>query len=131
MWLQILSISVGAAAGALLRWTLSLRATSSVFPIPTGTLAANLLGAYWIGIAVAIFAILPQLSPTWRLFFITGFLGSLTTFSSFSAEMVALLQQGRWSWALAGGAAHVLGSLALTFLGIATVVGLRVLLRLS
>lgn len=131
MWVQIISISVGAAAGALLRWTLSARATSSLSPIPIGTLTANLLGAYLIGIAMAAFAALPQLSPTWRVLLITGFLGSLTTFSSFSAEMVALLQEGRWSWALFGGVAHVLGSITLTFLGIGTVFALRMLLRLS
>jgi len=130
MWLQILSISVGATAGALLRWVLSTRAFPSL-PLPLGTLSANLLGAYLIGMALAVFAAWPQLSPTWRLLIITGFLGSLTTFSSFSAEMVGLLQGGRWSWAMAGIVAHVAGSLMMTFLGIATVIGVRALLKLA
>lgn len=125
MWLSIVAIASGAACGAVLRWILGNR-LNSLFPLlPPGTLAANLLGAYLIGIAIAVFATLPNLSPEWRLFVITGFLGALTTFSSFSAEMVAVLQQGRISWAIGGIFAHVAGSLLLTFAGIGTVMLLR------
>ena len=93
--------------------------------LPLGTLAANLIGGYLIGVALAVFTALPDLSPQWRLFVITGFLGGLTTFSTFSAEVVIQLQQGRPGWALATTFAHLAGSLALTALGIATVGWLR------
>jgi fluoride exporter len=97
-----------------------------LFPaLPLGTLAANLIGGYLIGVAVAIFASLPDLSPQTRLFLVTGFLGGLTTFSTFSAEVVTQLQQGHTAWALATALAHLLGSFALTALGIAIVAWLR------
>lgn len=128
MWLAVLSIAGGASLGAMLRWQLGERLNALLPALPLGTLSANLLGGYLAGIAVAIFASLPQLSPEWRLFIITGFLGALTTFSSFSLEMVALLQQGRVGWALAGIGAHVIGTLLMTLLGIASVYGLRQLL---
>jgi len=118
----ILAISAGASAGAVLRWLLGL-ALNAVFPtIPLGTLAANLLGGYLIGLAMTVFAALPGLAPEWRLLIITGFLGGLTTFSTFSAEVTVLLQQGRYLWAGAAIAGHVAGSLLMTMLGIATVV---------
>jgi CrcB protein len=118
---SILAISVGASAGAVLRWLLG-RSLNALFPaIPLGTLAANLIGGYLIGIAMAIFTAIPGLAPEWRLFIITGFLGGLTTFSTFSAEVVTLLQQGRLLWAGAAISAHVTGSLAMTVLGLATV----------
>lgn len=118
----ILAISAGASAGAVLRWLLGL-ALNAVFPtIPLGTLAANLLGGYLIGLAMTVFATLPGLAPEWRLLIITGFLGGLTTFSTFSAEVTVLLQQGRYLWAGAAIAVHVAGSLLMTMLGIATVV---------
>lgn len=129
MWLHILCISLGAACGALLRWTLGIYATAATSPVPTGTLLANWLGAYLIGVALAVFAALPELPVAVRLMVITGFLGSLTTFSSFSAEMVQLLQTGRFSWALLGIFAHVLGSLLWTFGGIGSVVAIRHLTR--
>ena len=117
----ILAISVGAALGALLRWQLGIR-LNSLFPtIPPGTLVANLIGAYVIGVAIAFFASFAALSPEWRLLIITGFCGGLTTFSTFSAELMILLQQGRISWALGIVAAHVVGSVAMTFAGLATV----------
>ncbi len=123
--LQVLSICAGASIGALLRWLLASR-FNHVFPaLPLGTLAANLIGGYLIGIAVAFFANHPDLSPQARLFVVTGFLGGLTTFSTFSAEVVTQLQQGQTSWALATALAHLLGSFALTALGIATVGWLR------
>ena len=118
----IIAISVGASAGAVLRWLLGL-ALNAVFPtIPLGTLAANLIGGYLIGLAMAVFASLPGLAPEWRLLIITGFLGGLTTFSAFSAEVTVLLQQGRYLWAGAAISVHVAGSLLMTMLGLATVV---------
>jgi CrcB protein len=125
MWLSLVSISSGAAMGALLRWFLGNR-LNALFPlIPPGTLVANMLGGYLIGFAVAFFAMMPNLAPEWRLFFITGFLGALTTFSTFSAEMVNLLQQGRFSWALAGIGVHVVGTITMTFAGMATLFLIR------
>lgn len=117
---SILAISVGAAAGAILRWLLGTM-LNSLFPtIPLGTLSANLAGGYLIGVAMTLFASLPGLAPEWRLLVITGFLGGLTTFSTFSAEVTILLQQGRFLWAGAAISAHVVGSLLMTLLGIAT-----------
>jgi fluoride exporter len=118
---SILVISLGASAGAVLRWLLGL-SLNSLFPtIPLGTLTANLLGGYLIGLAVALFAGHPGLAPEWRLLIITGFLGGLTTFSTFSAEVTALLQEGRLLWAGLAISSHVFGSLAMTILGIASV----------
>ena len=118
---SIASICAGASLGALLRWLLAGR-FNSIFPaLQLGTLAANLIGGYLIGIAIAVFANMPELSPQARLFVITGFLGGLTTFSTFSAEVVEQLLQGHASWAMATALSHMLGSFALTALGIATV----------
>jgi CrcB protein len=83
-----------------------------------GTLAANLIGGYLVGVCVAVFQALPQLDPVWRLALVTGFLGALTTFSSFSAEVVALLSQQRYTLALGTAALHLFGSLLLTIAGI-------------
>ncbi len=122
---SIAAICVGASLGAVLRWLLAAK-FNPLFPaLPLGTLAANLVGGYLIGVAVAVFANMPQLSPQARLFVVTGFLGGLTTFSTFSAEVVTQLQQGHTAWALATALAHLLGSFALTALGIATVSWLR------
>ena len=121
MWKSILAIALGAALGALLRWQLGAK-LNSIFPtIPPGTLAANLIGAYVIGLGIAFFATFSAISPEWRLLVITGFCGGLTTFSTFSAEITGLLQQGRISWALGAVAAHVVGSVVMTFAGIGTV----------
>lgn len=120
MLLSIVAIGVGAAFGALLRWALSLGLNATFPTLPPGTLLANLIGGYLIGLAIALFAQMPELSPAWRLFVITGFLGGLTTFSTFSAEVVIALQQGRLAAAAATVAAHVLGSLAMTAVGLAT-----------
>lgn len=118
--LTISSICVGASLGALLRWLLGV-ALNSVLPnLPLGTLTANLIGGYLIGVAIAFFAANPTLAPEWRLLIITGFLGGLTTFSTFSGEVVTLAQRGDFSWVLATIAAHLAGSLACTALGIAT-----------
>ncbi len=111
--------------GALLRWGLS-SGLNHLFPaLPPGTLAANLLGGYLIGLAMAFFAHSPPVAPEWRLFLVTGFLGGLTTFSAFSAEVVQALQQGRTAWALATVSGHVLGSVGMTLLGLATMAVLR------
>ena len=120
MWKSILAISLGAALGALLRWQLGAR-LNSVFPsLPPGTLVANLIGGYIIGLAIAYFAYAPDISPAWRLFIITGFCGGLTTFSTFSAEVITLLQEGRLTWAMGAIATHVSGSLLMTLAGLAT-----------
>jgi CrcB protein len=125
MWKSIVAIAVGSALGALLRWQLGDK-LNSVFPtLPPGTLAANLVGAYVVGLCLAFFATCPAISPEWRLLLITGFCGGLTTFSTFSAEVTVLLQQGRISWALGAVAAHVVGSVAMTFAGIGTIVLLK------
>ncbi len=118
---SLMAISFGAAAGAILRWLLGL-SLNSLFPtIPLGTLTANLVGGYLVGVAVALFAGHPDLAPEWRLLIITGFLGGLTTFSTFSAEVTSLLQEGRLLWAGMAISAHVVGSLTMTILGIASV----------
>ena len=118
MWKSILAISLGAALGALLRWVLGDK-LNSLFPaIPPGTLVANLIGAYIVGVAIAFFATYTALAPEWRLLIITGFCGGLTTFSTFSAEVVSFLMEGRYGLALATATLHVLGSLLLTVAGI-------------
>jgi CrcB protein len=120
MWKSVAAIAVGSALGALLRWQLGDK-LNSLFPtIPPGTLAANLIGAYVVGLCVAFFATYAAISPEWRLLLITGFCGGLTTFSTFSVEVTALLQQGRVAWALGAISIHVVGSLAMTFAGIGT-----------
>jgi CrcB protein len=121
MWKSIVAISVGASVGALLRWWLG-NQLNSLFPaIPPGTLFANLIGGYVIGVAIALFASYTAVPPEWRLFVITGFCGGLTTFSTYSAELVTLLQQGRVLWACGAAAAHLAGSVLMTFAGIGTV----------
>ena len=125
MWKAIAAISVGASLGALLRWWLGITLNPHFPAIPPGTLAANLIGGYVVGVAVAFFATYSAVAPEWRLLVITGFCGGLTTFSTFSAELVTLLQQGRAPWALAAAAAHLMGSVVMTFAGIGTVLWLR------
>ena len=120
MWRPVLAISLGAALGALLRWQLGLKLNSAFPSLPPGTLAANLIGGYLIGMALTYFATAPHLSAEWRLFIITGFCGGLTTFSTFSAEVVTLLHEGRLWWAMRAIATHVLGSLVMTLAGIAS-----------
>lgn len=120
MWKPILAISLGAAFGALLRWQLGLKLNSTFPSLPPGTLAANLIGGYIIGLAVAYFAQEPNIGPEWRLLIITGFCGGLTTFSTFSAEVVSLLEDNRLAMAIGSIATHVLGSLAMTLAGLAT-----------
>lgn len=119
-WGGLLAVALGASLGAWLRWGFSLQLNSLSAHLPLGTLAANLLGGYLVGVAVAAFAALPQLAPEWRLFVVTGFLGGLTTFSTFSAEVVSMLLKAEFVWAVLTAAAHLLGSLTMTALGIAT-----------
>ena len=115
-----IAIGLGASVGAWLRWGLGLW-LNPLFPtLPFGTLAANLLGGYLVGVAIAFFLHHPGLPPEWRLFAITGFLGGLTTFSTFSAETVTLLLRGQYAWGAGIIAAHLGGSLLMTVLGIYT-----------
>ncbi|WBG61524.1 fluoride efflux transporter CrcB [Pseudomonas citronellolis] len=117
---SILVIVLGGSIGCLLRWFLGLQ-LNALFPtIPPGTWAANMIGGYVVGLAVAFFAANPSLSPEWRLLLITGFCGGLTTFSTFSTETFSLLQTGRVAWALGEIAVHVVGSLLATAAGVLT-----------
>lgn len=120
LWLALLAIGVGATLGAWARWGLAYWLNPRLAHLPLGTLAANLIGGYLIGVAVAFFISHPSLSPAWRLVLITGFLGGLTTFSTFSAESVALLQVGAYGSALLHAGLHLAGSIAATFAGIAS-----------
>lgn len=115
--LQVIAISLGASAGALSRWQLSLWLNQGHAVLPWGTLAANWTGAWLVGVAVVFFQSQTQLDPVWRLALITGFLGALTTFSTFSVEVVAMLQHARYALALGTASLHLVGSLALTLLG--------------
>ena len=111
------AVGAGAAVGAWLRWGLSLWLNARNASVPLGTLAANLIGGFLVGLAVAYFNKNPELSPAWQLFVITGFLGGLTTFSTYSAEVVTLFERGDFLSALAVACAHLIGSFALTALG--------------
>jgi CrcB protein len=118
---SFLAVGIGAALGAWLRWGFGL-GLNALFPtIPMGTLASNLVGGYLVGLAVGFFTHHPGLSAELRLFIITGFLGGLTTFSTFSAEAVSLVSRGELLWAGLHVGAHLAGSLLLTWLGLLTV----------
>lgn len=120
MFKNILAIAIGASIGATLRWFVSM-ALNNIFPIiPLGTLTVNLVGGYCVGLALSFFAFFPEVAPHWRLLIITGFLGALTTFSAFSAEVSVLIQEARYFWAALTIGLHVVGSLIMTFLGIMT-----------
>lgn len=120
MFNTIIAISMGASLGAVLRWFLGTK-LNHIYPnLPIGTLTANIVGGYLIGFFIAYFAQNTSLSPEWKLLIITGFLGGLTTFSTFSAEMVSLLQQNNYQSFFIGLIAHVIGSLIMTILGIFT-----------
>lgn len=122
---SVLVICAGASLGALLRWVLG-TSLNMLFPaIPLGTLLANLIGGYLIGLVLVVFSGLPELSPAWRLFMITGLLGGLTTFSTFSVEVTILIQQNKWLLALTAISLHVLGSLLMTILGVWTATTLK------
>lgn len=113
----VLAVGVGAVLGAWLRWALGLALNPILPDLPLGTLAANAAGGLMIGVAIQLFADHPGIPPEVRLFVITGFLGALTTFSTFSAEAVALLGRAQWSWAVAHIGSHLVGSIALTIAG--------------
>lgn len=115
-----MAVGVGAVLGAWLRWGLGLWLNPAYPALPMGTLAANLIGGYFIGVAIAFFSQHPGLAPEWRLLLITGFLGALTTFSTFSAEVVTMIARGQYGWALATAALHLFGSLGATGLGLWT-----------
>lgn len=115
------AVGIGAASGAWLRWWLGLLLNPLVPTLPMGTLAANLVGGYLMGIAMGILTHYASLPVETRLFIVTGFLGGLTTFSTFSAEAVTLLSRQQYGWVAAHISAHLLGSLAMTGLGILTV----------
>ena len=119
-----IAVGVGAALGAWLRWWLGIALNAVAPNLPLGTLAANLIGGYLIGVAVEVFSQQGALPIEMRLFVITGFLGGLTTFSSFSAEAVGLLMESRYAWAILLISSHLIGSIVLTVLGIFTVRGL-------
>jgi CrcB protein len=124
MWKSIIGVAIGAAVGAVLRWWLSAKLNAFFPTIPPGTLASNLIGAYVIGAGIAFFAGYPAIPAEWRLLIVTGFCGGLTTFSTFSAELVALLQGGRVLWAVAELLIHVTGSVLMTIAGMGTVTAL-------
>lgn len=114
--LNIFAICMGASLGALSRWGLGLWLSTGT-GLPWGTLASNLIGGYLIGVCIALFQAMPELDPVWRLALVTGFLGALTTFSSYSAEVIGLLQQQRLAAALSWAAIHLVGSLCMTYVG--------------
>ncbi len=117
---SFIAVGIGATLGAWVRWGLGSWLNPRTGDVPLGTLSANLIGGFLVGVAVAAFADRTEIPPAWRLFIVTGFLGGLTTFSTFSAESIALLMRGSYGWALAHAGAHLIGSLALTAVGIAT-----------
>ena len=119
MLLSILAICIGASSGALLRWYLGLQLNSMFVAVPLGTLTANLLGGFGIGVAITFLSQHQSLAPEWRLLVITGFLGGFTTFSTFSAEVISLFQEKQLVWAFGLISLHVMGSLLMTFAGIA------------
>lgn len=123
--LSLAAVGLGAAVGAWLRWGMGLWLNAIHPLIPMGTLSANLAGGYLIGLAVAFFAQHPGIAPEWRLFIVTGFLGGLTTFSTFSAEVFTLLSRARYLAGLGAMGLHLFGSLAMTGLGVLTYKMLR------
>src|SRR5258707_15835180 len=114
MWRSFIAVSVGGMLGCLLRWCLAIFLNRCFPTIPPGTLAANLVGCYMVGMAIAVFTAYPTIAPEWRLFVTTGFCGGLTTFSTFSAETVMVLQSGGAVLGLCPGAAALLGFLLVT-----------------
>jgi CrcB protein len=118
--LSWVAVGVGAAIGAWIRWALAVWLSNVHAHVQVGTLMANLVGGYLIGLALAFFSSNAGLPPEWRLFAITGFLGGLTTFSSFSGEAMLLLQRGQYGWALAHSGMHLLGSIGCCIAGFAT-----------
>ena len=124
-WRSMAAVALGGMLGCLLRWALAMLLNRYFPTVPPGTLAANLIGCYIIGVALALFTQYPAFAPEWRLFVTTGFCGGLTTFSTFSAEVVFLMQSGRTAGALLAIAVHLGGSLLMTFAGVGTVTWLK------
>ncbi len=124
--LNFAAVGLGAALGAWSRWLLGLLLNPLFLALPLGTLAANLIGGYLVGVAVGLFHINTHFPTAWKLFAITGFLGGLTTFSTFSAEVVERLLAGQPGWAMGLGAVHLAGSLLATYLGLLTVGATRI-----
>lgn len=120
MFYAFIAVGLGSAIGAWLRWGLGFWLNPALPELPLGTLAANLVGGYMVGLAVAFFMQHPGVAPEWRLFVITGFLGGLTTFSTFSAETVTLIMRGQYAWSISIISAHLAGSLIMTVLGMQT-----------
>lgn len=125
MWMSVVAVSLGAVLGANLRWFLGLWLNGPGHAIPLGTLAANLVGGGLAGLLIGYFTQGTTLSPEWRLFAVTGLCGALTTFSTFSLEMLAALQAGKWGMAIAGVLVHVVGSILMTAAGFYSYVLLR------
>jgi CrcB protein len=121
----LLAVGIGAALGAWLRWLLSLAFNAAHPHLPLGTLLSNLIGGYLIGVVIELLGVRAGIPPEVRLLAVTGFLGGLTTFSTFSAESVNLISRGQYGWALAHTGAHLIGSIALTVLGIFTIRALQ------
>lgn len=120
MWMSFVAVSVGAVIGANLRWGLGLWLNASYHAVPWGTLAANLSGGWLVGLLMGFFTHSSALAPEWRLFAITGLCGALTTFSTFSLEMLGALQEGKWLMAIMGILVHVVGSILMTAIGFYT-----------
>ncbi|MDS9879296.1 fluoride efflux transporter CrcB [Pseudomonas protegens] len=124
MYKSLLAVIVGGSFGCVLRWALALKFNGTFPSMPLGTLLVNLVGGFIIGGAMAFFTKMPGIDPVWRLLITTGFCGGLTTFSTFSAEIVFMLQEGRLAWATVTVVSHVMGSLLMTFAGFALVMAL-------
>ena len=122
---SLLAVAAGGMLGCVLRWVLAMLFNRYFPTVPPGTLAANLIGCYVIGAALAFFTQYPAYAPEWRLFVTTGFCGGFTTFSTFSAEVVFLMQSGRTGGAMLAIVLHVVGSLLMTFAGLTTVTWLK------
>jgi fluoride exporter len=120
-WNGFFAVGAGAALGAWARWCLGLMLNATIPAMPLGTLAANLIGGYLMGLAIGAFALTSSFPPEFRLFVTTGFLGGLTTFSTFSGESITLLMRGQYGWAMTHLLTHVLGSLVMTGLGLLTI----------
>lgn len=125
LWQAFVAVGIGATLGAWLRWWLANWFNLASPRLPAGTLIANLAGGFLIGMAMQYFSTRSGLPPEVRLFCVTGFLGALTTFSTFSAEAVGLLSRGEYGWAFAHTASHLIGSLAATVAGIAALKSLQ------